>query len=390
LQDDLIEAFGAEEVQAKLCRLAKQARGGNGKQAAADKAALLLEIEKPIVAKFGFEASAKGVQEAMLTYGTDEMAANALIFRRNNHMETLLAAGEPLDMYWTVFQMMGVRNEGHLRPTPLMRFPLIEIQEDKIAGDCVVERVPRTGVFSKEDSDALAAACKRGDVTKASQVMGISRVGATAKELVVNLGYRNLGPALGRTLGKALGKDVRHLELDASGNNLGLEGIKALAAGLSEGLQVLKLNVASNRINLEGVNALVSALPRDLKVLHLGFAGMKMGAEGAQALANGLPPGLRDLSLDLAGNRVTDAGVVAISEALPKTIESFTVVLTDNTISRRGLFVFDRQIGDPLNPHHLPLLTNDNFQKVAELEVYEFNEEADGSITRQLDHRSCF
>jgi len=386
LLDELIIAFSAERVQAEMTRFAEQARKGGVQQAAERKAAVLLEIEKPIVAKYGFEASAKGVLDAMLEFSPAALQ-DPLLVRRLNHMESLLAAGNALDKYWSTSSMQHWRDLGHHRPCPVDRFPIIETEEERLVGDCVVERGPRKGILSKEDTEDLAAACKRGDVTKASQLLGARKVGPDADLVLVNLGHRGLGPSLGRTLGKALGKGIGHLELDVSGNRLGEEGIRALASGLTESLRVLKLNVASNQLGLAGMQALAGALPQGLEVLHLGLAGMKMGPEGAQALASGLPPRLKELSLDIAGNRVTDAGVAAISEALPRTLESLCVILTENLLSRRGLLAVDRQVGDPLNSLHLPLLRNENFKRVGEVE---FNEEEDGRITRQLDFRSTF
>ncbi|CAE8718779.1 unnamed protein product, partial [Polarella glacialis] len=57
----------------------------------------LLKLQKSIVARHGFEASDSGVREAMLSFAADEVGRDPQVVKRNNFMETLLSAREPLD-----------------------------------------------------------------------------------------------------------------------------------------------------------------------------------------------------------------------------------------------------------------------------------------------------
>mmetsp|Transcript_58209 Transcript_58209/g.170206 ORF Transcript_58209/g.170206 Transcript_58209/m.170206 type:complete len:401 (+) Transcript_58209:200-1402(+) len=388
LQDDLIDVYSKDRVQKRMYDFAELLKQGKEAQALEEKASFLAELQKDVVGKHGFEASEKGIQEAMVAFSPDDINKDPLVYKRNNRMELLLSGGQGFDSYFSSWQMIQLRNLGVYREIPENRFPVVMLEEPKRMSFGRIGKQPRAGILGPEETDELIAACKKGDLAKASSLLGARKVGASAKAILVNIGYRMIGKAGMETLAKALGKDLESVELDLSGNNLGPEGAKALASKLPPNAKVLKLNVSNNNIGLEGVKALVAGLPKDVEVLSLSFAGMKMGEEGAVALAQGMPQKVRELTLDLYGNNCGDEGVVAISKALPKTIEYLNVMLLENNISRRGLNVFDRQVGDPLNPYHLPKLTNDFFKKTAELELYEFKADADGHVVRQLDWRS--
>ena len=47
--------------------------------------------------------------------------------------------------------------------------------------------------------------------------------------------------------------------------------------------------------------------------------------------------------------------------------------------------MLDRQIGDPLHSHHLPLLAPEHFVKQGDIEVKEFKEHPDGRLERQVE-----
>lgn len=390
LQDDLLAAYGTEEVQKKMYELAEMVRQGRESQALQEKSDFLLEVQKPIVSKHGFEASAQGVHEAMMAFSVDTVNLDPAVYKRNNRLELLLSGGLGLDSYYTSWQMVMLRNLGIYREIPEKSFPIVGLHDPKRMDEGRIGKVLRQGILDDEETEQLVAACKRGDSTKASQLLGVRKIGASTKAILVNVGYKKLGPAGAEVISKALSSGLESLELDISGNQIGPAGAKALASKLPSSLKILKLNLSSNGIGLEGVKAVAAALPKGLEVLSLGFAGMKMGEAGARALAEGMPPNLVEYSLDLYGNNVGDEGVCCISRALPASLEYLNVMLLNNNLSRRGLNVLDRQIGDPLNQYHLPKLTNDNFKKTADLEVYEFKEMEDGSVVRQLDFRSNF
>mmetsp|Transcript_72479 Transcript_72479/g.224000 ORF Transcript_72479/g.224000 Transcript_72479/m.224000 type:complete len:401 (-) Transcript_72479:144-1346(-) len=390
LQDDLIDAYSKEDVQKKMYAYAELVKQGKQTQATEEKAAFLLEIQKPIVAKHGFEATAQGVQDAMMAFSPDDVNRDPLVYKRNNRMELLLSGGEGFDSYFTSWQMIQLRNLGVYREIPDNRFPIVRLEDPKRMSFGRMGKQPRDGILDAEETDQLVTACKKGDLAKASQLLGVRKVGASAKAILVNAGYRMLGKTGMETLAKALSKDLESVELDLSGNGCGPDGAKALASKIPQNAKILKLNLSNNNIGLEGVKAIAAALPKDVEVLSLSFSGMKMGEAGAAALAQGLPQKVRELTLDLYGNHCGDEGIVAISRALPKTIEYLNVLFLENSVSRRGLNVFDRQVGDPLNQYHLPKLTNDNFKKTADLEVYEYKAQEDGHVVRQLDWRTNF
>lgn len=393
LQDELIVAYKAEDLQRRLKLWAEAGKleGAPSAEAAAEeKEAALLEIQMPIVAKYGFEASAKGVMDAMRYYARKEFSAWNQVIKRNNWMEMILQAGEPLDSYNHVWMQQAVRNQGYYRPIPFTRSPIIQRDTDALFPEGIKKPVPRTDMLSADATDELLAACKRSDVAKASSLLGARKVGSSAKGVAVNIGYKSLGVTGAKTLGKALSSDLEVLELDVSGNCIGPEGAKALASGIPPRLRVLKLNIANNRIMLDGASAIFNMIPKSAEVLSLGLAGMKIGPQGAIALAEKIPPGVRELTLDLFGNGVGDAGIEAISKALPKTLEFFHVVLQENALSRRGFLMFDRQIGDPLHEHHLPKLTQAKLIKTGEIEVHEFSISQDGVVTRQIDFKKDF
>jgi len=390
LQDDLIRAYKAEDVQRRLKQWAKEEKleGAPSAIAAAEqREAMLLELQIPIVAKYGFEASAKGVLDAMRYYGRKELSEWNQVRKRNNWMETILQAGEPLDSYNHVWMMQEVRNQGYYRPIPVTRNPIISRDTLDYFPEGIIKPRPRTDMLSADATEELLAACKRSDVAKASSLLGVRKVGSSDKVAAVNIGYKSLGVIGAKTLAKALSSDLQVLELDVSGNCIGPEGAKALASGLPPSLKVLKLNIANNRIMQDGAKAIFNMIPNSIEVLSLGLAGMKIGSEGAVALAEKMPTGVRELTLDLFGNAIGDAGIEAISKALPKTLEFLHVVLQENNLSRRGLFMFDRQIGDPLHPQHLPKLLPDKFIKTGEIEVTEFSVGEDGVVTRQIDFK---
>lgn len=390
LQDDLIRAYKAEDVQRRLKLWAKEAKLEGAPSAIAaveEREALLLELQIPIVAKYGFEASAKGVMDAMRYYSRKEFFEWNQVIKRNNWMETILRAEEPLDSYNHVWMAQQIRNQGYYRPIPVTRNPIIERDTLDYFPEGIMKPIPRTDMLSAEATEELQAACKRSDVAKASSLLGVRKVGSSAKAVAVNIGYKSLGVTGAKTLAKALSSDLEVLELDVSGNCIGPEGAKALASAIPPRLKVLKMNIANNRIMQDGATAIINMIPKSVEVLSLGLAGMKIGTEGAVALAEKMPAGLKELNLDLFGNAIGDEGIEAISKALPKTLEFFHVVLQENNLSRRGFFMFDRQVGDPLHPQHLPKLLPDKLIKTGEIEVTEFSVGDDGVVARQIDFK---
>ncbi|CAK8997894.1 unnamed protein product [Durusdinium trenchii] len=348
LQDEIIQAY--QQKAPELRRFAQKIKAGGSVaalQAAEEREAFLLELQKPLVARYGFEESAKGVRDAMVEYA--DIAENNLVTKRHNHMERLLAGGEDIDLYLGVPAQQAIRNFGTRRPAPPSQFPLVAREDFEKSFEGRRLPVPRKDMLAANTTEELAAACKRGDTLRAEALLGQSGV--------VNIGFHGLGPAGAKTLAQVISPKLEALELDITGNGIGPEGVKALA----------------------------SKIPKNLKVLSLGFSGMKMGAAGAAALAEAIPPQVKDLSLDLFGNKIGDDGMDLISKALPKSLELLHVVLQQNDLSRRGFFMLDRQIGDPLNQRFLPKLKPENFIKSGEVDVTEFKEEADGTIHRQVE-----
>eukprot|EP00933_Yihiella_yeosuensis_P036832 TRINITY_DN30654_c0_g1_i1.p1 TRINITY_DN30654_c0_g1~~TRINITY_DN30654_c0_g1_i1.p1 ORF type:complete len:334 (+),score=57.91 TRINITY_DN30654_c0_g1_i1:229-1230(+) len=332
-----------------------------------------------------------GVKEAMLSFLPEELHQNPDVIKRLNRMETLLAAGGSLDWYMPTWGLQQLRNQGKYRELPQSHFPLVEREDWEKGEEGRVAPVPRRGLLAPEAVQELVAACKRGDAVKAGHILGARKVGSSAKSIILNMGYKGLGVQAAKIFAKALTiRGLEVLELDVSGNGIGSEGAEAIAKSLPESLKVLKLNVSNNRLGLPGVKAIAASLPENLEVLSLGFAGIKTGTAGALALAEALPQTVRELTLDLYGNGIGDDGVAALAKALPETIEYLNVVLLQNSLSRRGLFALDRQIGDPLHERYLPNLTQDNFKKAAKLEIFEFAEAPDGTISRQLDLHALF
>jgi hypothetical protein len=384
--DELTELYKTDKVQKKLQSLEKLSE----QEATKEREAFLLELQIPIVKQYGFDASAQGVQDAMVTFSQDYLLYDADLYKKNAGLDALLKAGQPLDEYDPQWKMLAIRDCGYLRELPDWKYPVVEILEKKRDIEANMIWVPRQDFLSPQMTDDLVKACKAGDVAKASSLLGAKRVGAGAKDILINLGYRGLGPAPIPTLAKAFSKDAETLEIDISGNDIGLEGAKALASGIPQKLKVLKMNLANNRIPTAGVKALMAAIPKTVEILALGFAGMKMGTEGAMAIAKATPPNLKEHTLDIYGNDVKDDGVVAISQSLPKTLEYLNVMLFGNSISRRGFMVFDRQIDNPLNEHHLPKLEMPCFKKTGDVELCEFKEAEDGTLFRQVDFKKNF
>ncbi|CAK8997895.1 unnamed protein product [Durusdinium trenchii] len=376
LQDEIIQAY--QQKAPELRRFAQKIKAGGSVaalQAAEEREAFLLELQKPLVARYGFEESAKGVRDAMVEYA--DIAENNLVTKRHNHMERLLAGGEDIDLYLGVPAQQAIRNFGTRRPAPPSQFPLVAREDFEKSFEGRRLPVPRKDMLAANTTEELAAACKRGDTLRAEALLGQSGV--------VNIGFHGLGPAGAKTLAQVISPKLEALELDITGNGIGPEGVKALASKIPKNLKVLKLNLSRNRLTLAGVKAIAASIPKSVEVLSLGFSGMKMGAAGAAALAEAIPPQVKDLSLDLFGNKIGDDGMDLISKALPKSLELLHVVLQQNDLSRRGFFMLDRQIGDPLNQRFLPKLKPENFIKSGEVDVTEFKEEADGTIHRQVE-----
>ncbi|CAE7517294.1 Nlrc5 [Symbiodinium natans] len=385
LQDELIQAYAEKSTFAQLQSLARQMKGDGPSAlvAAQRREQLLLELQKPLVARYGYEASAKGVCDAMFDFS--EIDDNN-VTKRHNHMERLLACDQEIESYNAVHFQQYLRNAGTARPLPRNDFPLIERQDLAPSFEGRLMLRARQDMLPPSQTEELVAACKRGDGARAAVLL---KGPSDTKAVSVNVGYKALGAAGARTLAKALGAQLEALEVDISGNGIGVEGAKALAASLPKGLKVLKLNLARNRLMLEGVKAIAASIPQGVEELVLGFSGMKMGPAGAALLAAAIPPKVRKLTLDLLGNRIGDEGVESISKALPKSLEYLHIVLSENGLSKRGFFMIDRQIGDPLHDRYLPNLQPESFIKGGEPELREFREEPDGTQTTQIEwHRA--
>lgn len=380
LQDEIIQAYAENSTFARLQNLARQMQGSGPSAlvAAQQREQLLLEIQKPLVARYGYEESAKGVCDAM--FDCSQIDDNN-VTKRHNHMERLLAFDQEIDYYDAVHIQQALRNVGTVRPLPRNDFPLIDREDLAPSFEGRLMPVPRRDMLGPRHTEELVNACKRGDAAKAAQLLA---QGSDTKAVSVNLGYQALNAGGAKTLAKALSAQLEALEVDISGNGIGVEGAKALAANMPKGLKVLKLNLARNRLMLEGVKAIAASIPKSVEVLALGFSGMKIGAAGAAILASAIPPGARKLTLDLLGNRIGDEGVEAISKALPKTLDYLHIVLSENGLSKRGFFMIDRQIGDPLHERYLPNLKPDSFVKGGEPELSEFRQLPDGTQTTQI------
>jgi hypothetical protein len=327
--DELSDIYRGDAVQNKMRSLQTMRE----EEATKQREAFLLELQIPVVEKYGFAPTASGVQEAMVSFSSPYLLYDADIHKKNCGLEAYLVGahlegGGKLDEYDPQWKMLAIRDCGYFRGLPDWKYPIVQSTQKKDDIEACVIDVPRTGMLTSnavgqelKDLDGVVKACKAGDVAKASSLLGAKRVGLGAKELLLNLGYRTLGPEAVKTLAKALSKDLETFEMDLSGNNIGLEGAKALAAGMPQKLKLLKLNLANNRIPAAGVKALVESVPKSVEILALGFAGMSIGAEGGKAIGKSIPPSLKEYTLDLYGNDVKDEGIVAIADGLPKTLE---------------------------------------------------------------------
>lgn len=388
MQAELIELYKGATVQNRMKQFNESAKAVSEETLAREKEAFLMEIQTPLVAKYGFEQSAKGVQDCMMAFSVDEINLDPDVFKKNNMMEVLLCAGAQIDAYMPGWQQNNLHLLGGYRELPKLNFPIIECTEQKRVEEGCLETVPKEGLLPPVAAEELIAACRSGDVARASHVLGVRKTGASAKRVFVQLGFKSMGAAGAKTFAKALSKDLEELEVDISGNNIGAEGAKALAAAVPKGLKVLKLNLAGNRLTAAGVAAIAASIPKDLDVLSLGFAGMRMGPAGAKDIAKSLPPNMKELSLDFYGNGIQDEGMLAISRALPKSLTYLNLVLLENQLSRVGFNAVDRQIDNPEHEHHLPNLRKDEYKKTARLELKEFAGMPDGSMIRQCDWRT--
>eukprot|EP00913_Durusdinium_trenchii_P003021 g2793.t1 len=147
-QDEIIQAY--QQKAPELRRFAQKIKAGGSVaalQAAEEREAFLLELQKPLVARYGFEESAKGVRDAMVEYA--DIAENNL-----------------------------VKSSGDFLQITGRRLP-----------------VPRKDMLAANTTEELAAACKRGDTLRAEALLGQSGV--------VNIGFHGLGPAGAKTLAQA-------------------------------------------------------------------------------------------------------------------------------------------------------------------------------------------
>jgi len=388
--NELIVELEKPEFQKGLKAGLQKVRDDDVKEKKKTRQRICVNVQAPIVAKYGFESTQAGVDKMLDAIGFNEqLCEDPDVKGKFIHM-FMLTSGYRLPSKEPQIPMhvQRQRGQGYFRPLPKTRFPIVELQEFAIQDEGRQVEVLRPDALTLEETDALVSACNTGDSAKAGQLLGKRRVGGSSNMIAVNVGYRGLGSAAVKTLVQAMGRDTVICELDISGNNIGVEGAKFLAENLPKHLRVLKLNVSNNRVGLSGIKSILQALPQHLEVFHFGIASMRLGPPVALAIAENMIPKLTDLSLDLTSNSVGDEGVLAISHALPQTLAKLALVLYDNSLSRKGLFSVDRQIEDPLHSHYLPNLTRDNFQKAADLEVYEFKTLDDGHIERQLDWKS--
>lgn len=223
--------------------------------------------------------------------------------------------------------------------------------------------------FTDEEADALAGACKRGDGNAVANMLGKSMFGGSEyKEIVVDLSYKCTGPKAIKCLAGEIPDDLDVLTMDLRGCNMLAEGAIALAHSIPSTLKKLTLCLQANKIGDKGAIAIYEKLPRNLTYLSLNHYGAIVGTAAAKVLAKHMPPGLKELELDMCDGQAEDEGIIAISQSLPKTIERLWLHLQGNKLTCKGQYVFDRQIGDDMNPYHLPLLTNETFHKWAGLE----------------------
>lgn len=219
---------------------------------------------------------------------------------------------------------------------------------------------------------AVGEACAAGDVAKAQRILGLSKVGATKKSIEVDLTFRMQGLKAIETFAKTFPPGLESLVVSLKGCMLKLDGIKALAAALPPSLKEVRIDLSSNRILKEGVEIFMKALPKGLEVLTLGCHGMRLGFEGIKVIADNFPPDLKELYLDLFECRMGDVGAIYLCEKFPKSIEKLTLQLCgQNNLSRHGNYLFDKMIGDPERPIHLPNLKSGNFTCWSHIEVYE-------------------
>lgn len=223
--------------------------------------------------------------------------------------------------------------------------------------------------FTHEEADALANACKRGDNNAVATLLGKSMFGGCEyNEIVIDLGFKLTGPKAMKCLAEGLSPDLEVLGLDLRGCNMLAEGAKELGKNLPKNCKKLTLCLQSNKIGDKGAIAIFESLPKDLTFLSLNTYGAVIGTEAAKVFAKNMPQKLKEFELDMCDGNVGDEGMIAISQSLPKTIERMWLHLKGNKTTCRGHYIFDNQIGDDMNPYHLPLLTNEQFHISAGLE----------------------
>ncbi len=169
----------------------------------------------------------------------------------------------------------------------------------------------------------------------------------------------------------AFRENTKLYELNLSGSNLEVEGIKALAEGLKRNNSIFFLNLSQN--NLHGNIILIAeALKSKQSLSYLTLGQNGLDDEDIKNLIEGLEYNDNLAKLDLSFNNIGDEGVKFLAELCQKNSTLSNIILFDNKISDEGATIF------------ADIIKNNHFVTILDLERNSYGYEGIKAIAEAL------
>uniref|UniRef100_A0A7S0QGW9 PH domain-containing protein n=1 Tax=Cryptomonas curvata TaxID=233186 RepID=A0A7S0QGW9_9CRYP len=163
----------------------------------------------------------------------------------------------------------------------------------------------------------------------------LAALGTHTSLRTLDLGYVDLRPPGGLSVGSCL-KHLKHLDsLFLEGNCLGQYGAAAVIKGLSDSSLLRTLDLRDNSLMKLGGMAIGKSLSRIVSLEALDLDGNALGPEGGYAVARGVESLPRLCSLDLRDNALGYDGCRLVAECLAN-LENLHLDLRWNELDRRG------------------------------------------------------
>jgi len=134
------------------------------------------------------------------------------------------------------------------------------------------------------------------------------------------------------------------VDLDASCNSMGDDGVADVAEALANNTSVTALNLGANGIQAEGAQRLAEALLTNQTLTDLNLRGNNIGSRGAEFLAEALEHNTTLTALNLGGNGIMAAGAKRLAEALKVNESLRSLVLKTNALGHESVSLLSEAV----------------------------------------------